>query len=114
GDLAKWVAEDRIPDIIHDIDKAHIPVQHLDLLQSDLQNLVNKYQVNLRALDTDLLGRIQAYSSKGELLALPYTRTLYAMFYNQELFDNQLVSYPSDGMTWDQVLELAKKMSYRA
>jgi multiple sugar transport system substrate-binding protein len=49
------------------------------------------------------------YSDKGETLALGYAMQYYATFYNKDIFDKFGVSYPKDGLGWNDLLEIAKK-----
>jgi multiple sugar transport system substrate-binding protein len=52
------------------------------------------------------------YSPKEKIFALPMTLGYYVMYYNNNIFDKFGVSYPKDGMTWDDVAALAKKVSH--
>lgn len=48
----------------------------------------------------------------GTLYALTPTYTSSALFYNKDFFDARGLSYPTDGMTWDEVFNLARQLSY--
>ncbi|WP_238996458.1 ABC transporter substrate-binding protein [Paenibacillus pinistramenti] len=48
---------------------------------------------------------------EGNLYALAPTFSSSALFYNKEIFKNAGVEPPQDGMTWDQVFELARRVS---
>lgn len=48
----------------------------------------------------------------GTLYALFPTYTSNALFYNKDIFDARGISYPTDGMTWDEILNLARELSY--
>jgi multiple sugar transport system substrate-binding protein len=47
------------------------------------------------------------------LYALPFTIQLNALYYNKDIFDRRGVAYPKDGMTWEDAMELAKKLSHK-
>ncbi len=47
----------------------------------------------------------------GHYRALPYDYSTLGIYYNKSLFDEAGVAYPSDDMTWEDVLELALKLS---
>ncbi len=47
----------------------------------------------------------------GKQVALPYTNSYYALFYNKDIFDAAGVEYPSNDMTWAEFEELAKKVT---
>jgi len=51
------------------------------------------------------------YGNKGELYAIPWAAQYTALYYNKDIFDKFGVEYPRDGMTWDEVLELGKKVA---
>lgn len=42
---------------------------------------------------------------------LPLFRNIQATFYNKGIFDKFGVPYPKDGMTYDEAIELAKKVT---
>ncbi|UUZ97341.1 extracellular solute-binding protein [Paenibacillus sp. P25] len=45
------------------------------------------------------------------MYGLPVYNERMALFYNKDLFDKFGVPYPKDGMTWDEIADLAKKLS---
>jgi maltose-binding protein MalE len=54
---------------------------------------------------------VQAYSTKGEFLTMPYTVESAVMYYNKDLFDKFGATYPKDGLTWNETMDLARKLS---
>jgi len=50
----------------------------------------------------------QSYT-KDALYALPLALYSGALFYNKDLFDQYNIPYPSDYITWDEVIELAQR-----
>ncbi|MNZ70902.1 Bacterial extracellular solute-binding protein [compost metagenome] len=46
---------------------------------------------------------------RGKLYGLPPYFNNQALFYNKDLFDKYNIPYPTDGMTWEEVLQLAKR-----
>lgn len=57
-------------------------------------------------LDPALLERVRQQGN-GEIYALPFGKNVYALYYNKDLFDELQITYPTDGMTWDEVFALA-------
>lgn len=55
-----------------------------------------------RALDPD---------GTGLLYGMPIEGTQRALYYNKAIFDKFGVGYPRDGMTWDEILDLAKQVT---
>ncbi|MNC09679.1 putative ABC transporter substrate-binding protein YesO [compost metagenome] len=46
-----------------------------------------------------------------KLYGLPFRSDGWALYYNKDLFDQAGVAYPSDDLTWEQYVELAKQMT---
>ncbi|MFE5322779.1 ABC transporter substrate-binding protein [Paenibacillus sp. NPDC056579] len=74
-------------------------------------------QFQSRKLDT---GRFQdnylndiryAVTEKGELYGLPIETTFHALYYNKNIFDKFGVAYPKDGMTWEETIDIAQKVT---
>lgn len=83
-------------------------------LLADMTPLIKKYEVDLNRFEKSNLDGIKLQSdtiAKGGLFALPFGYNYYATFYNKNIFDKFGVPYPSDGMTWDQAIELGKKLT---
>jgi multiple sugar transport system substrate-binding protein len=52
-------------------------------------------------------GTLELLNTEGETWGIPIGIDLYAMFYNQELFDQAGLSYPTVGWDWDNFLDYA-------
>lgn len=50
-------------------------------------------------------------SSKGKVLGMPVGYTTHVVYYNKDLFDKAGVSYPTDGWTWQDLKDAAKKLT---
>jgi ABC-type glycerol-3-phosphate transport system substrate-binding protein len=105
---AKASEEEVYPDII--LDKAWlVPLFLKEGLHYDLTDLIKQYDLDLSSFEPELLNHIRAWGKKGEILALPYSRTVTALHYNKRIFDRFRIPYPSDHMSWDEVLALAER-----
>lgn len=82
----------------------------LDLLY-DLNAFVKSTKFDLNRFDQGSLKAIADLSNKGELYSLPFHSQYNALFYNKNIFDKFGVAYPQDGMTWEDAIELAKKLT---
>ncbi|MEF3303648.1 ABC transporter substrate-binding protein [Paenibacillus sp. GYB003] len=83
-------------------------------LLADLNPYIGKHGVDLSRFEKSNLDGVRLQSdtiAKGSLMALPFGYNYYATFYNKTIFDKFGVSYPPDGMTWDQAIEVAKKLT---
>jgi multiple sugar transport system substrate-binding protein len=79
-------------------------------IQYDMTELIATRGVNLSRFEPTIIDAVKQ-ASGGKLYALPITTTNLVLYYNKTIFDKFGVSYPQDGMTWEDVIELAKKVS---
>ncbi|CAG7598362.1 hypothetical protein PAESOLCIP111_00219 [Paenibacillus solanacearum] len=77
-------------------------------LTQDMSPLVKKENVDLAKFDPALMERSKI---DNQLAALPFYSSPTVMFYNKAIFDKFGVSYPKDGMYWEDVINLAKQVS---
>lgn len=94
-----------------DLIQTTVPSQITDNgLQDDLTDLIAKYKYDLNKLEPAVLEGIKQIGD-GKIYGFPNGVATAAMYYNKALFDKFGVSYPVNGMTWDQAFELAKKVT---
>lgn len=77
---------------------------------TDVSELAKKHKFDLTRVEPVALDIIKK-ASNGQLSALPIYTNYHLMFYNKDIFDKFGVSYPKNGMTWDETYDLAKKMT---
>ncbi|MDF2714629.1 MAG: extracellular solute-binding protein family 1 [Paenibacillus sp.] len=104
------VAAGSFPDLIYQSTPWYAELLDLNLLH-DLNDLVKKNKLDLAKLDPLAIDAIKMWGAKGELYALPFYRNFGVLYYNKDLFDKFGVSYPKDGMTWEEAAELARKVT---
>lgn len=110
--LADLVAAGQYPDIIYgntsDIDSSLINLG----LAYDMTDLIKQDNYDLNRFQPELLDAMRNTNPDGALygLPMPYTNE-FVLFYNKDIFDKFGVPYPKDGMTWDDVYDLAKRMT---
>jgi|GEM_PF-495134 multiple sugar transport system substrate-binding protein len=75
--------------------------------QYDMTELVEKHNVDLSVVDPVLI-QSMTDNAGGELWGIPFSNSGLIMYYNKDIFDMFGVDYPTDGMTWDEVYEIAK------
>lgn len=80
-------------------------------LTNNIEELIKKYKFDVNRISPEVLDTIKVASNQNYLVGLPTYNTLFALFYNKDLFDKFGVSYPKDGMTWDQLNELGVKLT---
>ncbi|CAG7648589.1 ABC transporter substrate-binding protein [Paenibacillus allorhizosphaerae] len=110
-DYKDLIAAGTLPDIIYESASFTVDRIMQNGFHYDLQELVKKYNFNLQQIEPSVLAQTQNANSEGKLYGLPFTMNRYALFYNKDIFDKFGVPYPKDGMTWDEIYELAKKVT---
>lgn len=110
--ITDLVTRGEIPDIIR-TDIPTLRTGYLDLnLGVDLTPYVTKYKYDLNRFNPVFINEIKDYTRDGKLYGLPVPPFFpNVLYYNKDLFDKFGVPYPKDGMTWDEVYELSKKMT---
>ncbi|MDF2717290.1 MAG: extracellular solute-binding protein family 1 [Paenibacillus sp.] len=78
--------------------------------QYDMTDLIKKHKVDLNRLDPAIIEGAQR-SSGGKLYGLPIETNTLVLYYNKSLFDKFAVPYPKDGITWDEVFDLNRKLT---
>lgn len=72
---------------------------------------VNAYDLNRFREGLVEIAKSRDPYGEGKLYGLPFEDMLLGLYYNPEVFDLFGVDYPTDGMTWDEILVLAKQVS---
>ncbi|TVY07073.1 ABC transporter substrate-binding protein [Paenibacillus cremeus] len=80
-------------------------------MQYDISDLIKKYNYDLSRLEPSTIEIQKQLSGNGGIYGLPVSTTSAALFYNKAIFDKFGVPYPKEGMTWDELYDLAKKMT---
>ncbi|WP_282935947.1 extracellular solute-binding protein [Paenibacillus sp. RC67] len=76
--------------------------------QYDISDLVKKHNVDLSRFEPSFL---DATRQLGGLYGLPVNGGGLVLYYNKDIFDKFGVAYPADGMTWEDLLALSKKVT---
>lgn len=108
--IENLVASGDIPDIIYS-SLPGIPKLQLLNVMEDLSPYIKKYNTDLSRFDPVLMDALKQFGSNEQIIALPYKMNIPALFYNKDIFDRFGVSYPKDGMTWDEIFGLARTLT---
>ncbi|MDF2724963.1 MAG: extracellular solute-binding protein family 1, partial [Paenibacillus sp.] len=77
--------------------------------------IMTKTKFDMNRFGKEYLDMLRLMGDGKKLIALPdkvdYPYESAALLYNKSIFDKFAVPYPKDNMTWDDVLELAKKFN---
>ncbi|TMV50854.1 extracellular solute-binding protein [Paenibacillus mesophilus] len=79
-------------------------------LQYDISELIKTNKYDIGRLEPTAVD-IQRLLANGGIYGLPVFNNTITTFYNKDLFDKFGVAYPKDGMTWDDMYDLARKMA---
>lgn len=78
--------------------------------QYDMTDLLEQHHIDLSLIDPVLVDSMTS-NANGELWGIPFLNSTLVMYYNKDVFDNFGVDYPTDGMTWDEVYDIAKQFN---
>ncbi|MCU6711777.1 extracellular solute-binding protein [Paenibacillus sp. J5C_2022] len=73
----------------------------------DLEAFMTKDKFDTEGLIPGMVDHMKKLSG-GQLYGLPTSFYSQVIYYNKDLFDKFNISYPTDKMTWDQVINLAR------
>lgn len=106
------IAAGTFPDIIMDNARMNLHRYIFNYeLEYDIKELMKKHNFDTSRLDPGAFAQMQNMKPTGEIYGLPYQMGGYVMFYNIDIFDKFGAEYPTNGMTYDEIYELAKKMT---
>ena len=77
----------------------------------ELTPYMQKFGFDVNRFDPSAINTIREIAEDKKLYGLPYNRQFNALYYNKDIFDKFGVPYPKDGMTWEDAIELAKKVT---
>ncbi|HZG83999.1 ABC transporter substrate-binding protein [Paenibacillus sp.] len=79
-------------------------------LKFDMSELLEKHGVDLSRFEPTLIDAAKQLGG-GAIYGLPVENSTKVIFYNKDIFDKFGVDYPTDGMTWEQLHELANRLN---
>jgi len=79
-------------------------------LQTDISDLVQRDKTDLNKIDPTVV-QLMRQMANGGIPGLPAFVGTSGLYYNKDLFDKFAVPYPKDGITWDELYELAVKLT---
>lgn len=74
----------------------------------DLDTMFSDDEFNLGGIHPEIINSLRSMGN-GKLYGLPPNFQTKALYYNKDLFDTYGIPYPQDAMTWEEVIELAKR-----
>ncbi|MDF2720469.1 MAG: extracellular solute-binding protein family 1 [Paenibacillus sp.] len=77
---------------------------------ADISEQAKKFKMDLTKFDQSSLDGIRK-ASNGKLTGLPIYIQYHILYYNRAIFDRFGVPYLKDGMTWDDLLPIARRLT---
>lgn len=108
--IEELIAANDVPDIIFTWNGDLGKFANLDLFE-DITPLAEQQGIDLNAFQPSTLDTIRQFSDNNELYALPFNLSFNITFYNKDIFDKFGVDYPTNGMNWDEMIELSKSLT---
>src|SRR5699024_8651453 len=109
-DLEELISNQIIPDMFHGLPNMHGLLEDMELLYG-LDELIEKSSFDLEIIESVALDSIRAQDDEEELWGIPYQGAMYGLFYNKHIFDMFGIDYPTDDMTWNEVVNLARQVT---
>jgi multiple sugar transport system substrate-binding protein len=108
--MNQLIAAGNVPDLFYAVPGwfGKLQVAHVF---DDLTPLIKKYSFDMGRLQPAILDTVKSYSTGGRIELLPESMATLMLVYNKGIFDKFGVPYPKDGMTWEQVLNVARSVS---
>ncbi|MDF2719641.1 MAG: transporter substrate-binding protein, partial [Paenibacillus sp.] len=108
--LDNLMATGTIPDIVISFN-GNLASYNAKGLTFDMSPLFKTHNVDLSRFEPNYIEDVKNASSKGELYGLPFNVNYHALYYNRDIFDKFGVEYPKDGMTWEELIALARRVT---
>ncbi|MBP1913429.1 ABC-type glycerol-3-phosphate transport system substrate-binding protein [Lederbergia galactosidilyticus] len=110
GSYEELNAAGSTPDILFHWNKGGLADVEEYELAYDMTDLIEQSGFDISRFDPNHLAEWQA-AANGETWALPIMTSRFALMYNKDIFDLFGVEYPKDGMNWEEVVDLAEKVT---
>ncbi|MDF2724376.1 MAG: family 1 extracellular solute-binding protein [Paenibacillus sp.] len=107
--LDKLVPTGELPDISVESNNIMTPLIDFKLLYN-IEPLAKQAGIDWSRFEEGSLTAIRTPSG-GQLTAVPYRKNFSVNYYNKDIFDRLGVAYPKDGMSWEETIELGKKVT---
>jgi multiple sugar transport system substrate-binding protein len=107
--IEEMVASGTIPDIIFAGSDNFISLQRIGVL-TDMDPLIKEQNFDMSIFAPESVQTLKD-DNEGKLSAIPFSRNGAGLWYNKDVFDKFGVSYPTNGMTYDDVIAAARKLT---
>ena len=77
----------------------------------DLTKMIETYRFDLEKLEPTVVQQVKKIGENTAFYGMPFAMNYGAMIYNRDIFDKFGVPYPKDTMTFEEALELGKRLT---
>lgn len=109
-ELKKLMQGDNPPDLVM-VDFNQLPDLINENLLMPLDPLITADQFDTSKIVPTVLEGIKGASTDGRIYAMAPLFSSSALYFNRAIFNEASVPYPEDGMTWEQIFNLARQVS---
>jgi len=106
AEMEKLVGEQR-PDVLYLTEEQYAALAEKGLLY-DLDAAVKQDQFDLDSFQPSVIELLKTRGG-GKLYGLSPNFSSQALYYNKDMFDKYNIPYPTDGMSWEEALQLAAR-----
>lgn len=108
--MKELIQSDNPPDLVF-VDYDVLGALTQDNMLQPLESFIQEDEFSVEGIVPTVLNGIKAQGDN-KLYALAPTFSTSALIYNRAIFDEQGVAYPTDQMSWDDIFNLARQLSY--
>ncbi len=109
--IEEQIAKQQLPDIMILTDYSLSVLKGYDML-FDLTPFIEKHELDTSDWPDYRIKAMHAHKPDDDgIYSLPGQLTYHGLAYNKEVFDKFGVPYPTDDMTWEEVIDLARKVT---
>ncbi|GIN70766.1 hypothetical protein J14TS2_12410 [Bacillus sp. J14TS2] len=109
--IEEEISKQKLPDIMVLTDYSLSILKGYEML-FDLTSLIEKHQLDMSDWPEYRIKAMHAHKPDDDgIYSLPGQLTYHGLAYNKDVFDKFSVPYPTDDMTWEEVIDLARKVT---
>lgn len=109
-DIEDAIVTNTVPDIYYMSGGDKVEILEEYEVAYDLTELIDKTGFDLSVIIEENVDIVRKWSD-GAFYYMPFEKRWEALYYNKDIFDKFGEDYPVDGMTWDEVTNLARKVT---
>lgn len=108
--IEELIAKDNMPDLFL-LEQIDLMDDYIQEFIHPLDELVERHNFDLSIINPSLIQTIRSLDTENRLISFPNSNDLIILYYNKVIFDKFGVDYPTEKMTWEEVIELAERLT---